>query len=97
MKMVKKVRQVAYHRNGVSGEPFYVVRFVGMAGEEHVAILFSEEKQCAVLDVNKAVDTIRFMENSWRGDNYEPELRAAIRKYEKKITKEMGLKSPEGG
>jgi hypothetical protein len=72
MKMVKKVRQVAYHRNGV-------------------------EKQCAVLDVNKAVDTIRFMENSWRGDNYEPELRAAIRKYEKKITKEMGLKSPEGG
>jgi hypothetical protein len=75
------INAIACHRNGICGEPFEVVLFEdqGPEGSRKVAILFNDPHYCAVLDVAKlAAGDIRFGSNSWRGDNYEPDLRQAI-------------------
>ncbi len=71
----------AHHSNGICGAPFAVILFAdtGAEGSRKVAILFEQEGQCAVLDVDKlAQGDIAFGSNSWRGDRYEPPLRQAI-------------------
>ena len=76
---------IAFHRNGICGAPFYVVLFEdhGAEGSRKVAIVFLEPHYCAVLDVAKlAAGDIAFGSNSWRGDNYEPSLREATDKHE---------------
>lgn len=79
--MKLKIIDTARHRNGVAGAPFYVVLFKerGSNGGRKVAILFDDPGRCAVLDVAMlAQGIIAFGSNSWRGDTYEPSLRAAI-------------------
>jgi hypothetical protein len=81
------ILDIASHRNGISGVPFHVVLFAdqGPEGSRKVAILFDERYHCAVLDVAKlAAGDIAFGSNSWRGDNYEPNLRAAITEHQTK-------------
>ncbi len=76
-----KIIDISHHRNGVSGTSFDVVLFKdrGRQGSRKVAILFPEEGHCAVLDVAKlAAGDIAFGSNSWRGDDYEPDLMDAI-------------------
>lgn len=78
---LKRIINIARHRNGVGGAPFDVVLFkdTGEGGSRKVAILFELESFCAVLDVDKlATGDIAFGSNSWRGDEYEPLLRQAI-------------------
>jgi len=49
------------------------------------AIVFDEPDYCAVLDVKMlAAGDIAFGSNSWRGDEYEPHLRKAIKQYQAK-------------
>ena len=89
-----QVEEIAYHRNGVSGEGFHVVTF-RWAEEEKVmaeprpmvAILFEAPGQCAVLDREQTRQgNIGFaMGNSWRGDRFEPALRAAIEEFEERL------------
>jgi hypothetical protein len=79
--MKLKIIDIAHHRNGVSGAPFDVVLFKerGRDGSRKVAILFEEQSHCAVLDVAKLAEgDIAFGSNSWRGDDYEPDLKDAI-------------------
>jgi hypothetical protein len=85
IKPLLKIIEIASHRNGVTGEPFWVVRFDERGNGRMVAILFSGKGQCAVLEVDEtANDNIAFaMGNSWRGDDYEPTLRKAIEEWEK--------------
>lgn len=76
--------KVDYHRNGVAGEGFHVATFDMREGNERhkmVGILFGESGQCAVLDIDMlSANNIEFAQgNSWRGDYFEPELRAAIK------------------
>lgn len=72
------LKDAAYHRNGISGEGFNVALF------KHnkrlmVAVLFEEKGKCAVLDVGLlAEENIRFGENSWRGDDFEDDLRPLL-------------------
>ena len=67
------------HRNGICGAPFDVVLF-REGRTRMLGILFEAEAHCAVFDVAKlAAGDIAFGSNSWRGDNYEPDLRRAIR------------------
>lgn len=82
------IRQTAYHRNGVSGEGFHVVTFSWdnpETGHTHhmVGTVFDEQGQCAVFDIDELTkDNIAFAKgNSWRGDNFEPELRVAIERF----------------
>jgi hypothetical protein len=85
--MKLQIIDIARHRNGVGGEPFAVALFKerGREGSRKVAILFEEPRHCAVLDVAMlAAGDIAFGSNSWRGDDYEPLLRQAIRQQQAK-------------
>lgn len=75
------IEEVASHRNGCFGEPFHAVRFWA-DGEIMVGIVFEGERQCAVLNAQRAAETVEFGVNSYRGDVYEPALRAAIASFE---------------
>lgn len=66
--------RVRYHRNGCFGEGFHTVSFTEGRGQRRRfrrAVVFEGEGRVAVLDLNDA--GLRF-----RGDQYEPALRAAI-------------------
>lgn len=85
-----RVIDVASHRNGICGAPFHVVLFKEPAEDDagtvttKVAVVFDQAHHCAVLDIGKlAKSDIAFGSNSWRGDAYEPTLRAHIAGLEK--------------
>lgn len=95
-KEIKEIIEVVHHRNGVSGWPFYVVRFTRQTDEPMVATVFlnyntpyepdsgidrSIDPQVAVFS-ERRLPSIRFMENSWRGDVFAPELYDAIEAYQ---------------
>jgi len=85
-KHVVKVVSIEYHRNGVSGEGFHIVNFKerdGRCRQDMIAMVFPTGGHVAVFnyDLLKA-GNFKWMENSWRGDNYEVELRAAIQEHE---------------
>lgn len=78
------VQEVAYHRNGVGGAPFYAVRFQ-WTDDDHkprqmVGVVFEEPYTVAVLDIEElGRGNIAFAQgNSWRGDHFEEALRMAI-------------------
>jgi hypothetical protein len=80
--MQLKIITIDRHRNGICGAPFDIVLFedTGQGGSRKVAILFEPEYHCAVLDMAKlAAGDIAFGSNSWRGDQYEPTLRKAVK------------------
>ncbi len=89
-----KVTKIAYHRNGISGNGFYVVLFKDEQ-RNMVGILFPEQDcnhygvLCAVLDINLLANGIIGMfegaGNAWRGDYYYHHLLDAIEKEKEKI------------
>jgi hypothetical protein len=82
-----EVKSVAYHRNGVSGQPFHVVLFDNIEGrhiEQCVGIVFDGTKRVAVLNVDKLTQgVIAFGRNSYRGDRFSPMLKQAIKEWKK--------------
>ena len=70
---------IAHHRNGIAGEPFYVVTFTHEK-RRMVATVFDADGAVAVLDIDQtAAGNIAFAGgNSWRGDQYGPALRSLI-------------------
>ena len=83
--LIKKIKQIDFHRNGIGGAPFYAVLFEQK--EEKglmLGIVFDESDYCAVVAVDPlSTDVgVTFGQNSWRGDTFEEELRAAIRSFE---------------
>jgi hypothetical protein len=85
-----RVRAIDFHRNGIGGAPFHVAIFDEAKGAHpedqgrKVGIIFEAPDHCAVLDIAKlAVGDIAFGSNSWRGDEYEPHLRKAIKNFSK--------------
>ena len=92
-KPLTKLEAVEYHRNGIAGEGFKVALFTmtdGNTGKERnmLAILFDTDEEglefngrCAVLDRDMtAAGNVKFMENSWRGDQFEEVLRPLIKR-----------------
>lgn len=86
--LVTKVEQVQWHRNGIGGVGFYAVLFRtdasdmnGSKDELMVACVYEEKGCCSVLAVAplSTSEGVQFGQNSWRGDHFEPELRAAIK------------------
>ena len=83
-----KIKEIAFHRNGICGAGFYAVLFTskdqGDKLRNMVAAVFDEPNHVAVLDIDETQSgNIGFaMGNSWRGDRFEPELRKAISDYE---------------
>ena len=75
------IHNLDHHRNGICGAPFDIFLFEDSEsrGKQKIAILFEAEYHCAVLDIAQlAKGDIAFGSNSWRGDKYEPHLRAAL-------------------
>lgn len=95
-----QIQEVASHRNGCFGAPFHVVRFT-CEGELLLGFVFGAAEHVAVIDPAKALETVAFAENSWRGDYYEDALRAAIASYEKAraapVSNVIPLPSRSGG
>lgn len=83
--MKLKIKQIAYHRNGVSGLGFHAVLFAvrGKPSEPMLATVFDEPGAVSIIrtDLIESVG-VTFGENSWRGDYYENALRAAIAGWE---------------
>jgi hypothetical protein len=82
-----QVQDIAHHRNGICGAPFYAVRFRWQEEGEHfprlmLGIVFPVELgDCvtAVLDVDMLMaGDVAFGSNSWRGDHFDGPLRQAI-------------------
>ena len=85
------IQEIAYHRNGVGGEDFNVVRFRIRRGKENLlAIVFSTPGQCAVLNLDLIPTVgVEFAKNSYRGDEFEDALRAAIDQQDRAETERM--------
>lgn len=77
--MISKVK-IAYHRNGVGGNGFHVLTFHDSElKKDMVGIVFDEPGSVAVFDRKLLGEgVIEFGVNSWRGDSFEPALRAVI-------------------
>lgn len=78
---INKIDKMAHHRNGVSGQSFTVVMFENAGNKAPMlAVVFDDtDKHVAVFDFNLLKQgVIEFGPNSFRGDNYERELRAFI-------------------
>jgi len=97
-----RIKEIAYHRNGIGGEGFYVVYFTArgpckVRNKTFYAILFDTVGQCAVLgQAELAEGTIAFGKNSWRGDDFEPDLRKAIADWETNRTRSVFEGKPDG-
>jgi len=82
---VARVTSVAFHRNGVGGEPCYFATIVEgkqrLAEDAENSIPWSRTGRCYVIDPALAAEgVISFGENSWRGDRYEALVAIAVRK-----------------
>jgi hypothetical protein len=70
-----------FHRNGVAGMPFQVAIVDDMTeGDTKLVIMFEQSGYTAVLSLDKLIQSedIRFGSNSWRGDQYEHQLRPLL-------------------
>ena len=77
-----RVDEVAYHRNGVSGEGFHAVLFRernGRRWRKFLASVFEGQGVLSVVCIDMLPEHgVNAMANAWRGDYYEPHLRRAI-------------------
>ncbi len=80
--MTLTIERIEFHRNGICGAPFHAVLFHDSEAGRMVGIVFDEPYHVAALNIDKlSLGDIAFGSNSWRGDHYEPMLRAAIREF----------------
>lgn len=90
------IQQIAYHRNGLTANSFFVVLFKwhdGKSIRNMVASIFEEPGQLSVFDIDQLLKgNIKFGQggNSWRGDEYETTLRNAIEIYKARPIEERG-------
>ena len=83
--------EVAYHRNGVGGAPFHLIKFTRLEkGPDYpkesplIAVVFEDEGSVAVIDSKD--------DNSkWRGDYFEQPLRDIIKEYQKEQDAKLDL------
>lgn len=81
-----EVYDATYQRNGIAGAGFYVIKFTFIADMYSpprriaaTAVVFhSSDDEVPVCDGYCAVMTDN-LKDHWRGDNFEPELRAWLR------------------
>jgi len=84
-----EVLEIAYHRNGVGGNGFYVIKFRHYENLDTtmLAIYFAEDDKAitgniAIMDINLLNQGIIGPENKWRGDMYEPFISEAVKTYQ---------------
>lgn len=88
--LIHSVEAVGRHRNGICGEPFYVVLFTdAQQGRPMLATVFDAPEPPDPLPVNPRVAVLSLLHSirgdatdCYRGDNFAPELYRAIADYE---------------
>ena len=84
-----KVLEIEYHRNGISGEGFYAVRFTsrpyGTNSEplNFLATVFDRPGCVSVICLDAIAEHGVGFGNKWRGDEFAPAIRKAIKAREK--------------
>ncbi len=79
-----KIIDIAHHRNGICGAEFEAIVFHDAAEGRMLGIVFKEPFHVAVFNIDKlTTGNIKFGDNSWRGDRYEPFLRRAIARHKR--------------
>lgn len=73
-KMVKRVKSIAYHRNGTCGTPFHFVRFESSGFAELIALVGPDRYDVRVVCEDS--------DQKFNGPAFEPELRAHIDSWE---------------
>lgn len=85
---ILEIEEIAYHRNGICGEGFHLVKFTDSIEGPMLGVVFALEGnevapwngRCAIMQRDKLNDgVIAFGANSWRGDHWEEPLRQAIK------------------
>lgn len=74
MKNIRKIKSIKWHRNGTSGDGFYVVTFSakkGKGSDNMLATVFCERGCIAILDLDD-------LDLRWRAEDFEDEIRAAV-------------------
>ena len=96
---VKTIKEASYHRNGICGAGFHVIRFTadidgGCKDANFLGILFDASGECAVIctDMLESHGVAFAQGNSWRGDHFEPALRAAIDESNAQMDRRLGIK-----
>lgn len=84
------MNKLAWHRNGITGEPFYVAikKSKHLKDPKRLVVIHFDESRTAVLDIdllNKEV--IEFGLNSFRGDHFTDEMVQAIEEHNEDISK----------
>src|ERR1700719_1675496 len=77
------IQEIAFHRNGVSGNSFHAVRFSVASHDESergdfLATVFEGKGDIAVINLDRLTDYGIGTGNKWRGDYYESTIREAI-------------------
>jgi hypothetical protein len=84
--MKLKILAIDYHRNGVGGNGFYAVLFKegrGKTADHKIATVFPDKGNISVLSVDLlAQKELGDGKNRWRAEDYEPEIRDAIRQWQ---------------
>jgi len=91
--MKLKILKASFHRNGVAGIGFYAIIFKDIEEKRiMIASLFDESGYCAVYDIDELQKhNIEFANgNSWRGDDYESELKPLLKKFLKNGSNRLG-------
>ena len=78
--MKLKIVEASHHRNGIAGAGFYAILFDDKDNGRMFASLFDGKGLCAITKVDElSAGNIRMAEgNSWRGDDFESELRPLL-------------------
>ena len=102
--MTRKLETIAYHRNGVCGEGFYVLTFKDKVDGYHhnmMAVVFHSQERpfnpaVAVFDRDLiAKGDISFGSNSWRGDHWADWCYAEIDRHNGRPIDERDFSDPQ--
>ena len=102
-RLVRKVKQVLFHRNGVGGEGFFTVLFsgTGRGEKEMLATVFdstmglnkewadSESIRVSVINVDELRNGK--IERKYSGDDYNNEILSAIKDYQKELDNKIRM------
>ena len=80
------IESADYHRNGIAGVGFHVVKF-RHERKSYLAVVFDKRGHVAVLDSESLEE--RLMPEHWRGDTFEADLREAVRLHQERMGQEL--------
>lgn len=94
-----KLKSIAYHRNSVTGEPFYAIAFTDQKQDLIATVFLFGDEPCPgrVAVLNADCFGIGTNAPRYRGDHYEPQLRQWIAQEQARAAPTRGVEDDEAG